>query len=1071
MRCPNCSTELPDTAKFCLECGQPITRPSATFASPASYTPKHLADKILTSRSALEGERKQVTVLFCDLANSTGLAEKIGPEPMYALLNGFFELALAEVHRYEGTINQFLGDGFMALFGAPLAHEDDGRRAVLAAVAIRKALRDRGSYMGGSDLAVRIGINTGLVVVGSIGDNLRMDYTAVGDTTNVAARLQQVAEPGDVLIAETTARLVRGDMRLLPAGALAVKGKSDPVTAYKVLGPAPRRSALERAGERAFGRFVGRERELRELGDLLERAQAGHGRVVSVIGEAGVGKSRLLYEFRRSLGNLDVTVVEGRCRSYGASIPYLPVLDVVRAVCGIAETDTPSATADKVRGTLAGLGLDTEELAPYVLQLLGMKEGAQALEALTPEVIKRRTIDALEHMFLAASRRRPVILILEDLHWIDEPSEALITGLLDGLEELPLLMLATYRPDYRPPWSAPECTQDIVLRPLSDDESLGVVQSVIQRETLPDSVVRVILDKADGNPLFLEELTRAVSEQGDLRRTLAVPETLQGVLMARIDRLPEVLKRVLQTASVLGREFTLPLLEGIWDGPGGVAAHLAELARMDFVHELSAAPEPGYAFNHALTQEVAYESLLTPQRQALHEAAGRALEAQYAGRLEQAWDGLARHYARSARDDKAVEYLRKVAERSMRAYANAEAIETLEQAQARAARLPDSARLQVELALLRVEALFLLGRFRDCLEALEAQRAAVAALGDEPLGAQYEFRLATVYGVLGDSARALEHGRRVLEAAKRCGDDRILGKAHYLLAREQFWAGRLRQSLADGERAIMLLERSGERWWLAMSHWVLALCHGQLGDFAGALAVVDRSEAIGQELSDPRLVSHALWTRGLILALQGETDRGIAECARGLALAPDAVSRASCHGFLGVAHLEAGDAAAARPHLEQALESFRTFRFSQLESWFLVFLGQATLMEGDVDTAGMLVGGALSATGGLQFWPAVTKGRRILARIALLCGALDEADAHLAEALRLAEESSARFEGAHARLMLAELHATRGDRDGAGRELSAARALFAAIGAPIWVARSDTLAQTLGLKPGSSPVG
>src|SRR5687768_2987317 len=364
MRCPRCATELPDSAKFCLECGQPLggsPAVAASFASPAAYTPKHLAERILTSRAALEGERKQVTVLFCDLANSTPLAERIGPERMHGLLNGFFELALGEVHRYEGTVNQFLGDGFMALFGAPLAHEDDARRAVLAAITIRRALRDRGSYMGGSDLAVRIGVNTGLVVVGSIGVDLRMDYTAVGDTTNVAARLQQMAEPGDILISEATARLVRSEARLLPAGALTVKGKSEPVTAYKVLGRLPRRSALERAGERAFGRFVGRERELRALGDVLSGAQQCQGRLVRIVGEAGSGKSRLLYEFRRTLGGLDLTVLEGRCRSYGSALPYLPITDLVRAHCGIADADTPEVVGDKVRATLESLGLDTEE--------------------------------------------------------------------------------------------------------------------------------------------------------------------------------------------------------------------------------------------------------------------------------------------------------------------------------------------------------------------------------------------------------------------------------------------------------------------------------------------------------------------------------------------------------------------------------------------------------------------------------------------------------------------------------------------------------------------------------------
>src|SRR5512145_1048800 len=388
MRCPNCATELPDSAKFCVECGRDL-RPRPGFASPAAYTPRHLAERILTTRAALEGEHKQVTVLFCDIANSTPLAERVGPERMHALLNGFFELALGEVHRYEGTINQFLGDGFMALFGAPLAHEDDARRAVRAAVAIRRALRDRRSYGPGpgAELAVRIGLNTGVVVVGSIGDNLRMDYTAVGDTTNVAARLQQAAAPGEIVIAEATARLVRGDVRLAGAGALSVKGKSDPVIAYRVLGLAPRRSAFEHAAERAFGRFVGRDDELRRLSALLAAAHAGAGRLVRVVGEAGAGKSRRPYELRRTLGSTEIITLEARCRAYGAAIPYLPILDLVRGQCGIEELDPPETIADRVRATLTELGLDADDRAPFLLHLLGVKAPDSALEDLTVEAV------------------------------------------------------------------------------------------------------------------------------------------------------------------------------------------------------------------------------------------------------------------------------------------------------------------------------------------------------------------------------------------------------------------------------------------------------------------------------------------------------------------------------------------------------------------------------------------------------------------------------------------------------------------------------------------------------------
>ena len=393
LACPSCGAKIVPGSKFCDACGATLTvsgAPSAPtrFASPGSYTPQHLAEKILTSRSALEGERKQVTVLFCDIANSTALAERVGAEAMHTLLNRFFDLALSEVHRYEGTINQFLGDGFVALFGAPVAHEDHARRAVLAALGIRRALQEGAADLGRDDgLTVRMGLNTGPVVVGKIGDNLRMDYTAVGDTTNLAARLQQHAEPSHILISEGTHRLVRGYVRVEALPPIQVKGKAEPIMGFRVLGPGTRRSPLEGREERALSQFVGRGREMSTLWDILAAVEAGRGQVVGIVGEPGVGKSRLLHEFRRSLTDRQVTYLEGRCLSYGSAIPYLPLQDIIRSNCGIADSDTPTETGEKVRAALTEVGMNADESAPYLLQLLGVKEGtATSLRAETAGV-------------------------------------------------------------------------------------------------------------------------------------------------------------------------------------------------------------------------------------------------------------------------------------------------------------------------------------------------------------------------------------------------------------------------------------------------------------------------------------------------------------------------------------------------------------------------------------------------------------------------------------------------------------------------------------------------------------
>ena len=423
---------------------------------------------------------KQVTVLFCDLANSTLLAERLGPEADdRRRLDRFFALALDAVHRYEGTINQFLGDGFMALFGAPIAHEDHARRAVLAALELQRTLPDHHADLGdlyGMTRTFRMGLITGLVVVGSIGNNFRMDYSAIGDTTNLAARLQQVAEPGLILVSDTTRRLVDGAVRLEALLPTQVKGKTELVTPYKVLGARPQRSPLASRGEeRALSQFVGRERELATLAGAAgaRRKRTGAGRRDG--GRRGGSKSPLLYEFRQCLAGKRVTYLEGRCLSDGQAMPYHPILDLLRTNCGITETDGPVAIADKVRLALHEVGLHVEAAPPYLLQLFGVPEGTERLAGFTPEAIKTHAFETLRQMSLQGSQQRPLIFAIEDLHWCDKTSEDYLAWLVESIAGAAILLLVTYRPSYRPPWLDKSYATQIALRHLAPQESVTVV--------------------------------------------------------------------------------------------------------------------------------------------------------------------------------------------------------------------------------------------------------------------------------------------------------------------------------------------------------------------------------------------------------------------------------------------------------------------------------------------------------------------------------------------------------------------------------------------------------------------
>jgi predicted ATPase len=519
-----------------------------------------------------------------------------------------------------------------------------------------------------------MGLNTGLVVVGSIGNNLRMDYSAIGDTTNLAARLQQLAEPGTILVSDVTQRLVEGSVHLEALPPAQVKGKTELVTPYKVVGSGPQRSPITRRGDRVLSQFVGRERELAALVETLEQVERGQGQVVGIVAEAGGGKSRLLYEFRQRLAGRRVMYFEGRCLSYGHAMPYHPIIDLLRNNCGITDTDSPEAIAEKVRGALHEVGMDVEASAPYLLQLLGVKEGTESLAALTPEAIKARTFETLRQMSLHGSQQCPLIIEIEDLHWCDKTSEDYLALLVESVAGASILLLVTYRPGYRPPWLDKSYTTQMALRHLAPQESVTVVRSTRQHRELPEPLEQMIIAKAEGNPFFLEELTRAVLDHADIVTNVTVPETIQGVLMARIDRLPEAPKRLLQTAAVLGRAFSPPLLEAIWDGTRPLEPLLLDLMRLEFLFERTSAEGPMYVFKHALTQEVAYESLLTTRRQALHAAAGQALETLYAPRLEDVYDRLAYHYARTDNVAKAVAYLTRVAEKAARNSAHVEAV-------------------------------------------------------------------------------------------------------------------------------------------------------------------------------------------------------------------------------------------------------------------------------------------------------------------------------------------------------------------------------------------------------------
>jgi class 3 adenylate cyclase/tetratricopeptide (TPR) repeat protein/ribosomal protein L40E len=888
LACPSCGAVNPPENKFCGQCGASLDTPGlADSVAPEPYLPKPVAAPISRpSGRSLPGEMKQVTVLFCDIVDSTPLTERLGPEAMRDLVNSFLETSLAEVRRYGGTAPQFSGDGFMALFGAPLAQEDHVRRALLAAVAIQHALGTSAVGADRPDLAVRIGIHTGPVVFGPVGGGLAMDPTAIGDTANLAARLQQATEPGTILLSEATHLLAQGYAGVEPVGALALKGKVELIPAYRLLGVSHRRFALDASMAPRPTVFVGRGGDLAMLNDFLAHAEGGQGRAIGVVGEPGIGKSRLLAEFRRQIPEGRITWVEGRCLSYGTQMPYLLVLDVLRSNCGISETDTPEVIAEKVRGGLKEVGIDPDVDGSVLLDVLGIKDVANPPAPSNPELVKSKTFEVLRNLCIKGSQRRLLALVLEDLHWIDNISEEFFGFLVDDLPATRVLLLSTYRPGYRPPWIEKSYARQIALQPLSRDDSVWMVRSILNAEPRVDLVTEEIVAKADGNPLFLEQLALHAN---DLRSELMVPNTIHDVVMARIDRLQDQTKQLLQTASVIGREFSRRLLSAAWNGSGSLEDRLHELSRLEFVYERAESDGIVYGFRHALTRETAYGSLLAQQRRAHHGAVGHALEELYAGRAEEVAEMLALHFGRSDEAEGAVDYAILAGEKSQRRWANNEALtyfnDALHRLDAMADTPPNRLR-RIDAVLKQAEVEYALGRYTEQVQALEAIRGIVNE-SDPRRRAAWFYWTGFLHSTSGGRPElAIEHCREAAKIAAASGLDELNALAQSGLTQVYMVAGRLRDAIEAGERALSIFEARGNRWMAARTLWHLTSVANCLGTWEASLGYCNRGLQHGIALDDLRFKVVG-WTRtGSAHIQRGDAERGIRCCNEALALSP-----------------------------------------------------------------------------------------------------------------------------------------------------------------------------------------
>jgi class 3 adenylate cyclase/tetratricopeptide (TPR) repeat protein len=1062
--CAACGVLNPPTNKFCQECGAPLTEASTTpkFASPQAYTPKHLAEKILTSKGAIEGERKGVTVMFSDVSGFTAMSERLDPEDVHAIMDRAFEVILREVHRYEGTINQFLGDGVMALFGAPIAHEDHAHRALSAALAIQQELKPladevRGTH--GVEFRMRMGINTGLVVVGAIGKDLRMDYTAVGDTTNLAARLLSLARPGQIVVSRRTQHLREEFFTFEDLGEFQVKGKTEPVRAYALIGEIHGRTRLEVSKERGLTPLFGRERELGRLTEAYRRAAGGEGAIVLLAGDPGVGKSRLLYEFLQGLENAGVLELDATCVSYGRSMPYYPILGLLRRYFGHAEGMTGEEIRQSVTEQLQLLGLEGDERAVLLAHFLGISAPKEFLDRLSSDQLRERTFGVLRDVFLRASEAAPVLLVVENLHWIDASSEEFLAQLARSLSGHRVLLVLSTRPGLTAPWLTAAAAQTITLEGLDAGQVQEMTRTLLAAEEVSEPLFKILVEKSEGNPLYVEEILRQlqetggiVVEQGEARPSSAsvtVPATIQDIIAARVDRLAQPLKQTLQGAAIVGRRFGVLLLSRVLGVTGDeVDAHLRELHGLDFVFPSAQDPAPMFSFKHALTQEVVYAGVLERRRRVYHAAAGVGLEALYADRTDEVVELLAYHFGRSAEAEKAVDYDILAAAKAQRRWANAEAVAHFESATKRLETMPDSEpnRLRrIDAVVKQAEVMFALGRHAGHVRALESIRE-LTVHADPQRRAAWLCWVGFLHSLTGARPEIpIVYCSEAVALADLAGLDDIRAFAECCLTHVYVVAGKLREAVETGERALAFFETRGNVWWACRTLWGLSMACNAIGEWEKSLAYCRRGLEHGQAINDLRLKTVGWWRTGSTHIQRGDAEAGVRCCDEALVLSPIQFDAAMARALKGYGLAKAGKTEEGIALLEDVVAWLDESHLPYTRSLIGLLLAESYLRAGEQGRARAVAETVLGTSRQLGYLHSEGWAERLLGEC--LCADDRRAAAeHLARAAWLLEAIDAENELAKTLVAQAELRMTSGDEAGARGLVDRALGIFEALG-------------------------
>ena len=1074
--CGACGASASPGARFCRGCGgaldgadPPVPSPSAAppARDPRAYTPQHLADRILRSKAALEGERKQVTVLFADVKGSMELAGQLDPEQWHGILERFFEILTDGVHRFEGTVNQYTGDGIMALFGAPIAHEDHAQRACYAALHLAETLKTYADALRvehGLNFSVRMGINSGEVVVGKIGDDLRMDYTAQGHTVGLAQRMEALAESGRALLAESTIDIVHGYFALRDLGATKIKGLDAPVRVAELEGVGRMRTRLDRSRARGLSKFVGRDDEMGRLETALRRSLDGDGQVAGVMAEAGSGKSRLCFEFLESCRARGITVRTTTGVPHGRAVPLQPILEFYREIFGAAPDDTDAQTRQKIAGTIAQMAPEELPMLPLLFDFMRVPDPARPAPDLAPDERMSTLLALLRRITAARSKREAAVLVFEDLHWIDPDTETILEGIVDAAAGTRTLVLLNFRPEYRAPWIGRTHYQQIALRPLDAAAAGLLLADWLGSDPSLGRFVELVCASTGGNPFFMEEVVQAQTESGGLAgvrgrfvlakpiESITVPASVQSLLAARIDRLDETTKRLLQTAAVIGDEVPERLLERIAGlDRDALRGALRRLVQSEFLYEASLYPESEYAFKHPLTREVAYASLLKERRRALHADVAKALEALAGDAAEQRAALLAHHWEQAGENLEAARWQTRAGTRLGQKAGEAvyhwrrvtELLAEVDGPEARS--LLGQARLRLVYAQSRSAG----AQPDDAAQVAQVVR----ELGDTD-SADLAWALATLAIVHNGTGEVEEARRRVADAlamARRVGEPATLAAVLFcntILYPAMEHPEENLACVAEIDRVCAEDTSLGEArigfrpWLMAFGLSAPALLRaGRSGEQAAHVAAAQRRLAGSQNRSEG-VAMH--YVAGIVRARQGDAEAALEHGRQALELASgleNLVMQAVALNTRGIGLLAAGRYDEAAEHIERSIEAGRTVSRGQAAFWSLPLLAEIHLERGDPRAALAAAENGVELSRQLGYRHSEAANGLWLARARIAAGDLVAAEAGIAEAAERAEALGARDLLPCIEEARAELARGRGDADGCERALRAAARL------------------------------